>query len=205
MILIVDYDMGNLRSIQNKLNKIGIDSIISSDPKEILKANKLILPGVGHFAAVMTNLKKMGLINVLKKKVIKEKTPILGICLGMQLFTEYSEEGNVPGLGWIKAQTKKFNFKEDNNNLRIPHVGWNNINITKKSLILNDFNNESRFYFTHSYHVVPNDNNLILTTTNYGYDFVSSIEHKNIVGVQFHPEKSHIKGLNIIKNFVQRF
>lgn len=201
MIVIIDYGVGNLRSVQHKVTKLEIDSFICSDPEEISKADKIILPGVGSFAIGIDNLQKKGFVEVLNKKVLEEKIPILGICLGMQLLTKKSEEGNVNGLGWIDAETKKFSFKEKN--LRIPHVGWNSIDIKKDNILFKDIPQDTYFYFTHSYHVCCKDKKDILTTTNYGYDFVSSIQKDNIYGVQFHPEKSHKIGMKIIKNFAE--
>ncbi len=199
LIVIIDYGMGNLCSVLHKVKKLGIDSIISSNNKDILGADKLILPGVGSFAVGIENLKNYKLIDILNKKVLNEKTPILGICLGMQLFTKKSEEGNAEGLGWIDAETKRFNFT--NQNLKIPHVGWNSIIIKKKNILFNDIKPDTYFYFTHSYHVYCKNEKDILCTTNYGYEFVSAINKDNIYGTQFHPEKSHKIGMKIIQNF----
>lgn len=203
MVVIIDYGMGNLRSIQNKLERLGIKAEISADPKKIEKAKKLILPGVGSFAAGMTNLREKGLIGILNKQVIKKKIPILGICLGMQLFTNYSEEGNSKGLGWIDAETKKFNFSDKK--LRIPHVGWNSIKIKNNLDIFNKIPKEHKFYFVHSYHVCCKNKEEVIATTNYGCDLHSVIRKGNILGVQFHPEKSHKDGIKLTKNFVERF
>lgn len=201
LIVIIDYGIGNLRSVLHKVKKLGIDSIISSNNEDILGADKLILPGVGSFAVGIENLKNFKLIDILNKKVLNEKTPILGICLGMQLFTKKSEEGNAEGLGWIDAETKRFNFT--NKNLKIPHVGWNSIFLKKKSILFNDIQPDTYFYFTHSYHVCCKNEKDILCTTNYGYDFVSAINKDNIYGTQFHPEKSHKIGMKIIQNFAE--
>ena len=203
MIVIVDYGMGNLRSILNKLQRMDVKAIISSKVEDIEKAEKLILPGVGSFATGMDNLEKYDLIPILNKKVIKEKKPILGICLGMQLVTKRSEEGNADGLGWIDAETKKFDFGRKNIGLKIPHMGWNSIDIRRDSLLLKDIFINSTFYFVHSYHVCCNGTNSIVATTNYGYDFTSVIQKENIFGTQFHPEKSHKNGIRLLKNFVE--
>lgn len=200
MIVIVDYKMGNVGSILNMLKKIGVNAIISSDTEEIKNAEKLILPGVGSFDPGMENLKRFGLLSILNEKVIKDKTPVLGLCLGMQLFSQKSEEGISEGLGWIDAEVKKFKF--GNNSLKIPHMGWNTISILKNDILLSDMPEESRFYFVHSYHV-DCKNNEILATTNYGYDFPSIIKKENIIGVQFHPEKSHKYGMKMLKNFAE--
>ena len=194
--------MGNLGSIQNMLKKIGNKALISSEISDIENADKLILPGVGAFDNGIKNLEDMGIKTILEKKVIKNKTPILGICLGMQLFTKRSEEGVLPGLGFIDAETLKFKFDE-NNKLKIPHMGWNNIMIKKENYIFKNMFENSRFYFVHSYHVVCNDENDVLANTNYGYDFVSVFRKKNILGVQFHPKKSHKFGMQLLKNFVE--
>jgi glutamine amidotransferase len=202
-VVIVDCGVGNLRSIQHKLKKIRISSTVSSKIEDIAEADRLILPGVGSFATAMGNLKKHNLITVLNRKVLKEKTPILGICLGTQLFTKRSEEGNVEGLGWLDAETKRFKFEENDADLRIPHVGWNTIRPRKKSFFLTGVTPGQRFYFTHSYHVYCECNNDVLAMTHYGYDFASAVQKENVFGVQFHPEKSHRRGVELIRNFVR--
>ena len=199
MILIVNYGLGNIGSIQNMLKKVGIKSIISSNVEDIYSAKKIILPGVGAFDNGISNLNKLGLIDALETKVIKDKIPILGICLGMQLFTEKSEEGILPGLGWIKAETIK--FLNNNSDIKIPHMGWNTIKIEKESYIFKGMFDNPRFYFVHSYHVRCQEDKDIIATTNHGIDFVSVFEKDNILGIQFHPEKSHKFGMKILKNF----
>lgn len=201
MITIIDYGMGNLGSIANMIKKIGHKSIITSDIDEIQKATKLILPGVGAFDNGMKNLESLGFIEVLNKKVLEDNTPILGICLGMQLMTKSSEEGNLLGLGWVDAQTKKF----VSDTLKVPHMGWNIIKHQKQSKLFEELESEKRYYFVHGYYVECNTNEYILATTNYGYEFVSSFEKDNIIGVQFHPEKSHKFGMRLMKNFVENF
>ncbi|MBI21950.1 MAG: imidazole glycerol phosphate synthase subunit HisH [Chloroflexi bacterium] len=201
MIVVVDYGMGNVRSIVKKVNNFGFEAASSSNPKIIDGATKIIIPGVGHFAEGMKNLKEGGLIEILNKKIINEKVPVLGICLGMQLLTNHSEEGNCRGLGWIEGKTVRFDFK-DKNNLRVPHIGWNNINTKSDSLILKDTKLDYRYYFTHSYFVVCSNSDEVIATTEYGFCFDSIIQKDNIYGTQFHPEKSHIDGFKIILNFL---
>lgn len=202
-ITVVDYGMGNLRSISNKFGDMGIKVLVSSDPEDIKKASKLILPGVGHFASGIRNLRDSGLLDILQEKVIVDKIPILGICLGMQLFTDFSEEGGVQGLGWVKARTIRFNFDTKAKGLKIPHMGWNSIAKKKASDLLNGIDGDVLFYFEHSYYIVCDNHEDILSTTDYGCGFVSSIQKGNIYGTQFHPEKSHKGGLQLLKNFVK--
>lgn len=200
-MIIIIKGTGNVGSILNMLKKIGTSATIASDISLIEKAEKLVLPGVGAFDNGMKNLKEQGLIDVLNKKVIREKTPILGICLGMQLLTKSSEEGILPGLGWINARTIRFKF--DDKNLKIPHMGWNTVHLSKKNSLFKEMLDEPRFYFVHSYHVVCNDEQDILAKTYYGYEFLSALQKDNIMGVQFHPEKSHKFGMKLLKNFVE--
>jgi len=203
MIAIIDYGMGNLGSIHNMLSRIGSASVITSDKGDIESADKVILPGVGAFDNAMINLDRLNLIPTLKAKVIDKKTPILGICLGMQLFSRNSEEGRLPGLGWIDAQTVRFRFDADHANLKIPHMGWNTIEVKRRGSILDGMYEVSRFYFVHSYHVRCNDESNVLATTTYGITFHSAITKDNIIGTQFHPEKSHKFGLKLLRNFVE--
>jgi len=201
MITIIDYKTGNLGSIQNILKRIGEESVITSDKDEIARATKLILPGVGAFDTGMRNLMELDLIDILNEKVLIEKTPVLGICLGMQLLSEGSDEGSLPGLGWINGKTMRFNFI-NSMEYKNPHMGWNFVRQHKTSNLLNDMFPESRFYFVHSYFFKANDPADILTSTTYEIDFTSAIEKGNILGVQFHPEKSHKFGKKLLKNFV---
>ena len=204
MIIVLDYEMGNIGSIINMIKKAGGEAVLSSDLARIETAEKLILPGVGSFDTGMQNLDKLGLIDVLRRRVIREKVPILCICLGMQLLSEKSEEGVLPGLGFISGQTVKFKFDNVNANLRIPHMGWNSVNIKKESPLFCEMYENPIFYFVHSYHIVCNNAEDVLTTTSYGYEFTSSLQRENIFGTQFHPEKSHKYGLRLMKNFVEQ-
>jgi glutamine amidotransferase len=205
MIAIIDYGMGNLGSIANMLKKIGAKAVITSEAATIDAAEKLILPGVGAFDNGMKNLNDLGLIPLLNTKVLKQKTPVLGVCLGMQLITKSSEEGTLPGLGWVEAKTVKFEFNGKPHNLKIPHMGWNFMDLKQDNSILADMYESPRFYFVHSYHVVCQDQKDVLATTDYGYEFASAIAKENIIGMQFHPEKSHKFGMRLFKNFVERF
>lgn len=201
MNVIIDYGMGNLGSVKNMIKKVGSNAIISSNPEDIMQSQKLILPGVGSFDQGMINLKQRGLLEVLNQRVLVEKVPFLGICLGFQLLSKSSEEGQLSGLGWIEADTQKFNF-DTSSNLKIPHMGWNEVCFKSPSLIFRNWQNEARFYFVHSYHVVCHDPYIISSVSNHGYEFVSSIQNDNIYGVQFHPEKSHKYGMMLLKNFL---
>jgi glutamine amidotransferase len=201
MMVIIDYGMGNLGSIKKAFDRLDIETTISGSKTLIESADKLILPGVGHFANGMKNLQSLGIVDLLLKKITVDKIPILGICLGLQLFTKSSEEGNVDGLGLIDAKTIRFDFKDMFVTPKVPHMGWNTAQIKKESLLLDSFNSEAMYYFVHNYHIKCNDDNDILTSTTYGYEFTSSIQRGNIYGTQFHPEKSHALGLKILQNF----
>mgnify|MGYP005993671145 CR=1 FL=1 len=195
--------MGNLRSVQKKFHRVGADTEISNDPELIANAGKLVLPGVGHFSHGIKQLKQLGIWDVLNEAVLQKKTPILGICLGMQLMAKHSREGgNVKGLGWFDAEVVKFDVK-DQLKYKVPHMGWNNAIICKENVFLEGVNNESMYYFVHSYYMKCNDEKDVLTTTNYEEKFVSAIQKDNIFGAQFHPEKSHDTGEKLIKNFVE--
>ena len=200
MINIVDYGIGNLKSILNILNHIGVESRISNSVQDIKNADKLILPGVGHFKTGMENLAKTELIDVLNEEVLIKKKNILGICLGMQLMTKHSEEGDCDGLGWIDATTRKFQLSE---HLKIPHMGWNNVNYKKDTALNKNISAEPRHYFVHSYFVDCKHQEDVLATTLYGTEFVAAFQHENIYGVQFHPEKSHKYGMELLRNFNQ--
>jgi imidazole glycerol-phosphate synthase subunit HisH len=199
IIHIVDYGIGNIRSIQKSLQRIDVQTHITSNPSDILSADKIILPGVGHFMKAVENLKRKGLWEVLNVAVMEKKIPILGICLGMQLMTKFSEEGDVQGFGWIDGITKRFDLA--NTSLKVPHMGWNNIEIRKHQVLSSGINSSSFFYFVHSYYVTCNNQEDILYETKYAIKFVSGLKKNNIFGVQFHPEKSHKAGLLMLSNF----
>ena len=201
MTCVIDYQTGNVGSILNILKKIGVESKVSSSVGEIKKAERLIFPGVGSFDTGMKNLKQLHLIPILEEKVLKDRTPILGICLGMQLFAQKSEEGILGGLNWIGGEVKKFKF--NGSDFKIPHMGWNNIDIKKQDNLFNNMPKDPRFYFVHSYYFNCSNAENVLATTNYGYEFPSIIKKGNIIGVQFHPEKSHKFGMKLLNNFVK--
>lgn len=206
MITIIDYGVGNLSSIANMLKRIGEDSIITSDPQKISEAKKYILPGVGSFDYGINQLMSADYFDILTKKVQEEKVPLMGVCLGMQLLGKGSEEGVKPGLGWIDGHVKKFDSKIVNDaGLKIPHMGWTDIEIKKSSKILTDLPEDSHFYFVHSYHFHTENESDILLSSNYGYNFTSGIEKDNIVAVQFHPEKSHKYGMQLYRNFANLY
>ena len=193
--------MGNLHSVYKKLNNLQINPIISSDPKLIEKADKILLPGVGHFKRAMENLRTQNFFDVLNEAVLIKKKPVLGICLGMQLMANKSEEGNVNGFGWIDADVVRFCIK-DKIKYKIPHMGWNQISQIKESKLMKGVPDFTEFYFVHSFHYKCNDFSVILNETEYEYKFTSAIEKENIFGVQYHPEKSHNVGDLLLKNFI---
>jgi imidazole glycerol-phosphate synthase subunit HisH len=200
VITIVDYGMGNTGSIKNMLKKIGFDSIISASESEILNASKLIIPGVGAFDAAMRELKSRNIIPLLNNLVLEKRLPTLGICLGMQLMTEGSEEGQADGLAWVKGRTRHFSERIGTSS-KIPHMGWNVVNAKKPSQLLEGFEGEQRFYFVHSYHVELDRQEDLLLTADYGFEFHAAFEVGNIFGVQFHPEKSQRFGFRLLSNF----
>ncbi len=201
-IVIIDYGMGNIGSISNMFKYLGVSAVVSSDPQIIETADKLILPGVGHFDKAIQNINSLNIFDLIRNKALIQQTPILGICLGMQIMCKTSEEGVLPGLSLINGSVNKFKF-QDELKLKIPHMGWNNIEIVKDTNVLNNLDEDSRFYFVHSYFVSCENYDDVMTYTNYGKRFVSSFQSQNIIGVQFHPEKSHKFGMNIFKNFIE--
>jgi glutamine amidotransferase len=205
MLVIVDYGVGNLASIKNMLKKVGCDALISSNRSEILSADKLILPGVGAFDTCASKLKESGLLSVLNKKALEEKIPLLGICVGCQLLMEKSEEGKEQGLGWIKGEVKKFDQQQMTDDLKIPHMGWTDVELNKPSLLFKNMYEEPRFYFVHSYYPAPINSDDVLMYADHGYKFAAAVEHENIMGVQFHPEKSHKFGMKLLENFVSNY
>jgi len=202
VIDIVDLGLGNIRSVQRMIEKVGGTARFVTFPEEIAISKKLILPGVGHFDEGMKSLRTTGLLNIIRTRLTNEHLPVLGICLGMQLLCRTSEEGTGPGIGLIDAVVRKFQFKEDLK-LKVPHMGWNEIEISKENPLIVPDDEEQRFYFVHSYRVVPMDKNIVIATANYGGGFCAAFQKDHIFGVQFHPEKSHRFGLALLKHFVE--
>ena len=200
MIAIIDYGVGNPGSIQNMFHYLGIASHITSSAEEIRAADKLLLPGVGAFDAGMKRLHESGLKVILDQEVLEKRKPILGICLGMQMMTNGSEEGMLPGLMWIEAETMKFK-SDEHSFLRIPHMGWNQIEINQEHPLLTGLEGENKFYFVHSFFVKVAEESDCAAKTLYGTEFTSVFARDNIMGVQFHPEKSHRYGMQVLKNF----
>ena len=203
-VTVIDYGMGNIGSILNMLKKIGAVAVSSDDPGDIGRAERLILPGVGSFDSGMEELAKRGLIEALNKAVLLRRVPFLGICLGMQLLSRSSEEGKLPGLGWIDSDTVRLPSETQQGRLRIPHMGWNSVTLQQEDRLFEDLP-EARFYFVHSYHVVCHKPEDVVATTSYGAPFVSVLRNGNIAGTQFHPEKSHRYGMTLLRNFVGRY
>jgi glutamine amidotransferase len=199
-IAIVDYGIGNLGSIANMLKRVGVASTFASTPKEIMDATALILPGVGAFDKGMDNLAERGFVDVLSEKVMSDRTPILGLCLGMQLFAESSEEGNRTGLGWIKGKCVRFRSTNEAP-IKVPHMGWNHLDVVREHPLVANLGAEQRFYFVHGYYLegVPTENQVAVAT--HGSRFPAVIADGNVMGVQFHPEKSHSYGARLMRNF----
>lgn len=200
VIAIVDYGMGNLGSIYNMLARIGASACITGDVDRICTADKLILPGVGAFDEAMQNLRRLNLIAALNERVLGHGVPILGICLGMQLLSKASHEGTECGLGWLDAETVRFDLGQ-HPQLRVPHMGWNSVSVLQVGSILDGLPADPRFYFVHSYHVRCRDSRDVLAVTHYGESFHSAVRRRNITGTQFHPEKSHKFGLHVLSQF----
>lgn len=200
MIVIVNYGMGNLGSVKNMFKKIGVSATISADPDVIYKASKVLLPGVGAFDAAMQKINEQGFMEVLNHKAKKEKVPVLGICLGMQLITQSSEEGKLDGLGWVPGKAYKFDKAP---NIRIPHMGWNVAKPQRSNELIEGLGEEPRFYFVHSYFIKCDQPEHSLLKTSYGVEFDSALQFENIYGAQFHPEKSHKFGMKLFENFAR--
>jgi len=202
MIAIVDYNMGNLASVQNAFTKLGKDTVVESNPEKFKEYDKLILPGVGAFGDAMEHLEERKMINAIKEFAASGK-PMLGICLGMQLLFESSHEfGEHKGLGLIKGDVRAFDTTQFNEHLKVPHMGWNRV-FTKEHRLFKGLDQNHYLYFVHTFHVTCSDENDSIAQTEYGYKFTSAVAHDNIMGIQPHPEKSHENGLKILKNFIE--
>ncbi|MEZ9231521.1 imidazole glycerol phosphate synthase subunit HisH [Vibrio amylolyticus] len=200
MISVINYGMGNIGSVVNIIKKVGGDCEIVSTPEEVAVAKKLLLPGVGSFDAGMDFLRASGLEEAIRASVFNG-TPLLGICLGMQLLLDSSEEGQAAGLGLVSGRAKRFDLTK--HDIKVPHMGWNTINVARPSALFEPCDRDDRFYFVHSYFVECDNQNDIATYTTHGEQFVSSFEKNNIFGAQFHPEKSHKFGMKLIKRFLE--
>lgn len=200
MIIVVDYGVGNIASVLNMLKRVGADARASSRVEDIEQADKLVLPGVGAFDAGMQTLRKSGLIDVLTEQVLTKRKPVVGVCLGSQMLGMRSDEGVEPGLGWIDMDTVRFEKRDDR---KVPHMGWNEVLVQKNHPILNGLDEHSRFYFVHSYYMLPRMSEDILLSCEYGQSFTAAVARDNIFGFQFHPEKSHRFGMQLFKNFVE--
>lgn len=203
MIGIVNYGSGNINAIANIYKRLNISASMAATPREILSAEKLILPGVGAFDQTMRRLDESGLRPTLEKMVIENKVPVLGICVGMQIMAESSEEGIRSGLGWIAGHVKRFDASRSRPGLQLPHMGWNDIRLRDQSSLFANLETQARFYFLHSYYFEPSREEAILAETCYGRAFAASVRSENVVGVQFHPEKSHQWGIQLLKNFAE--
>jgi glutamine amidotransferase len=204
MLTIVDYGVGNLASIQNMLKKLGVPSVISSEQAVIEKATRIILPGVGAFDTCSEKLQQSGLTEILNQKALQERVPLLGVCVGMQLLLNGSEEGQLPGLGWIKGRNIRFRKEQMPSDYKIPHMSWTDVRPVKSARLLQEME-EPRFYFVHSYHAQLDNAEDGLIEADYGYSFIAGVERDNILGVQFHPEKSHKFGMKLLQNFVKLY
>ena len=203
MITIIDYGSGNIRAIANIYEKLNVPYIIAKSPDDVIGAKKIFLPGVGAFDDTISKLDEIGFRTVLDKEVLENKIPIIGICVGMQILAETSEEGVLKGLGYIKGHVKKFDITRLENKPKLPHLGWNAVEIKRKTPLFDNVDPLRGFYFLHTYYFECSDVNDILSTTKYGYAFPSAVNYNNIYGFQFHPEKSHTNGVNLLHNFAK--
>lgn len=200
VIAIVDYDMGNVASVANMLKRVDATEVrLTRDPEVIRAAERIILPGVGAFDKGMANLSAFGLVQALNEAALERNIPVLGVCLGMHLLTRRSEEGTLPGLGWLDAETVR--FKLTDSTLKIPHMGWSGVEPTRPNQLL-EVGTDSRYYFVHAYHLMCDNDETVVATSNYGADFPAIVNRRNIFGVQFHPEKSHRFGMELLKRFL---
>ena len=203
MIGIIDYGLGNVRAFANVYKSLNLPTIIVKQPKELKKISRIILPGVGAFDYAMQKLDQSGMRQFLDEKVLEHQVPVLGICVGMQILAHSSDEGSLPGLGWIDGVVKRFDFSSLKKPLIIPHMGWNNVNPTKINGLFKGLDDNARFYFLHSYYFQCQQNEDIIAVTDYGGEFACAVNSGNIFGIQFHPEKSHQCGIQLLDNFAK--
>lgn len=204
MIVVVNYGIGNLDSVVRAFRKCGAEVTVSSDPPTVSGASGIVLPGVGSFDEAINNLKTSGMIPILNHAVLEARKPVLGICLGFQLFTRSSEEGHEQGFGWIDGETTRIRSNPAEGAVKIPHMGWNDLEVRKTSPLLDGVPPDACFYFAHSFCVVCHEKDAVLATSSYGQEFVAAVAKDNLFGVQFHPEKSHASGLQLVRNFIER-
>jgi glutamine amidotransferase len=203
MIALVDYGLGNIQAFANIYNRLNIPVTIASDTQTLSRAERIILPGVGSFDWAMTRLHQSGMRDCLDDLVMAQKKPVLGICVGMQMMARRSDEGELPGLGWIDAEVKKFDMSNSNQHTRLPHMGWNDVSAAGFGDIFRGMEDGNRFYFLHSYYFSAARPDDVLGTTDYNGRFASAVRADNVFGVQFHPEKSHRWGVQLLKNFAE--
>lgn len=202
MIVVVGYGMGNVGAIKNMLNRSGAETVVSADPAVIAAAQGLVLPGVGAFDNAMERIAQLGLIDPINDAVVRRRVPVLGVCLGMQLFARGSAEGRLPGFGWLPAVCERIVSPPDGR-LKVPHMGWNRVEVHRPGQVAPDDPATSQYYFLHSYHVVCDDPSDVVATTPYGSPLVAMVERGNVIGVQFHPEKSHRFGFALMGKFAK--
>lgn len=203
MIAIIDYGVGNIRAFDNIYRQLDIPIKIARKVDDLTDVNKIILPGVGAFDHALEQLEQSGMRQRLDELVIQNKVPVVGICVGMQMLAHLSDEGKLPGLGWIDASVKKFDVSKINYSTHLPHMGWNDVNPVKENRLFKGLENNSKFYFLHSYYFHCNDPLDTIATTDYGIEFSCAVNKNNIYGVQFHPEKSHQYGIRLLNNFAK--
>jgi glutamine amidotransferase len=203
MITIIDYGVGNIFAFQNVYKRLNISSRIAKCIDDLKEVDKLILPGVGHFDYAMSQLNNSGMRERLDELVLVEKKPVIGICVGMQMMARNSDEGTLDGLAWIDAIVKKFDESTINQHTKLPHMGWNDVKAIDNHILFNGLENEAIFYFLHSFYFDCKDQNHVISTTDYGINFASSVQKDNIYGIQFHPEKSHSNGEKLLENFAK--
>lgn len=203
MITLMDYGLGNIKAFANVYKKLEVPIDIARSADDLKKAKKIILPGVGAFDYAMERLEKSGMRQVLEESVLDRKVPVLGVCVGMQMFARSSEEGKRPGFGWIDAEVRRFDTSSFSHEACLPHMGWNDVKAVKPNSLFSETGNIGQFYFLHSYVMVCEKNENVIAVSEYGGEFVCAVQSDNIYGVQFHPEKSHHSGIQVLNNFAK--